>query len=264
MKRLESNKPLFVAEYLVALGAAAYLFTVGWLRRRHRTFIQGIAAYFGFRPRHVARELPVTPLAGVLPSELAQTLVEPAAADGNVTFLELCVLNEIVRQRQPAGIFELGTFDGRTTLNLAANTPADTRLWTIDLPASAAGQTTFALSGGERILVEKEKSGARFERRPEGAKISQLYGDTATFDFSPYFGKMDFVFIDASHAYEYVLNDSRIALQLLRDGKGTIIWHDYGEWIGVTGALNELRHEEAFKGLRWLEDTTLAMTTIGA
>ena len=263
MKRLESNKALFVIEYFVALASSVYLFTLGCLSRRHRGFIQTIAAHFGSRPRRVAQELPVMPLDEVLPSDLRQTLVEASVANGNVSFLELCVINQLVRQRQPATIFELGTFDGRTTLNLAANTPPETRLWTVDLPAAAVDQTKFALSGTERNLVEKEKSGARFERRPEGAKITQLYGDTATFDFSPYHGKIDFVFIDASHAYEYVLNDSRIALKLLRAGRGTIVWHDYGEWIGVTGALNELRHEPAYSGLCRIEGTTLAMARIG-
>lgn len=262
MKHLESNKPLFVVEYFVALATAAFLFAVGWLSRKHRAYIQSIAGYLGYRPRHVEALLPVTPLAEVLPSELSQRLVEPSVANGNVTFLELCVLNELVRKAQPATIFELGTFDGRTTLNLAANTSADARLWTIDLPATDVEKTGLALAGGEQLFVQKEKSGTRFEQRPEGSKITQLHGDTATFDFSPWFGKIDFVFIDASHAYEYVLNDSRIAFKLLRDGKGTIVWHDYDEWIGVTGALNELRHTAPFAGIQRVEGTTLAVVKI--
>ena len=68
---------------------------------------------------------------------------------------------------------------------------------------------------------------------------------------------MDFVFVDASHAYEYVLNDSRIALNLLRQGKGIILWHDYNRpewWPGVLKALNRLyTGSPAFSRLRQIE-----------
>jgi hypothetical protein len=75
---------------------------------------------------------------------------------------------------------------------------------------------------------------------------------------------VQFVFIDASHAYEYVLSDSRRALTLLAAGGGTIVWHDYGSvWPGVTRALHDLRDREpAFAGLQHIADTTLALLTI--
>ena len=46
---------------------------------------------------------------------------------------------------------------------------------------------------------------------------------------------MDFIFVDGSHSYDYVLNDSRKALSLLRGGKGIILWHDYPGWTGRSG-----------------------------
>jgi predicted O-methyltransferase YrrM len=50
---------------------------------------------------------------------------------------------------------------------------------------------------------------------------------------------MDFVFIDGSHDYDYVLNDSEVALKLLRNGRGVIVWHDYREEMAVVPALDE-------------------------
>ena len=47
-------------------------------------------------------------------------------------------------------------------------------------------------------------------------------GDSASFDFSKLGTRMDFIFIDGSHAYEYVLRDSETARGLLRDGRGLI------------------------------------------
>jgi len=89
-------------------------------------------------------------------------------------------------------------------------------------------------------------------------KITQLFGDSATFDFSPY--RAELIFVDASHAYDYVRNDSAKALALLADSRGVIVWHDYGEWPGVTRALDELAKSDArFAKLRWIRGTTLAV-----
>ncbi|MBD3183553.1 class I SAM-dependent methyltransferase, partial [Candidatus Poribacteria bacterium] len=85
-----------------------------------------------------------------------------------------------------------------------------------------------------------------------------LYGDSADFDFSPYFGTMDFVLVDGSHSYEYVLSDTDNALKLLKNGKGIILWHDYGHWDGVTKALNELyESSEVFRSLKHIDGTSL-------
>lgn len=69
---------------------------------------------------------------------------------------------------------------------------------------------------------------------------------------------MDFVFIDGSHSYEYVLNDSKQAIKMLRNGKGVILWHDYDEYAGVTRSLNKLYLENnKFKNLKRIKGTSL-------
>lgn len=70
----------------------------------------------------------------------------------------------------------------------------------------------------------------------------------------------DFVFVDGSHTYEYVMSDSEKALGLLPNDGGVVLWHDYGEWPGVTRALNELQAgDQRFAGLRHIEGTSLAL-----
>jgi hypothetical protein len=74
---------------------------------------------------------------------------------------------------------------------------------------------------------------------------------------------MDIVFIDGSHAHEYVLNDSEVAMKLLKKSGGTILWHDYGGWDGVTNALNEYYvADERFSGLRSVKGTSIAILTV--
>lgn len=189
-------------------------------------------------------------------------LIEASVADGNVSLYELLVINSLVRLKKPATIFEIGTFNGRTALNMSANSDAGTVIFTLDLPAQDLEKTQFALDEIERKFVSKPASGTKFTGRPEAKKITQLYGDSAKFDFSKFENTIDLVFVDASHAYEYVLNDSKIALRLLRKGKGVILWHDYNRgvwWPGVTRALDELyQSARDFSKLTHFEGTSLA------
>ena len=46
---------------------------------------------------------------------------------------------------RPAGVFELGTFDGLTTLGIAANAPDSARILTLDLPEDWLADTRFEL-----------------------------------------------------------------------------------------------------------------------
>ena len=83
-----------------------------------------------------------------------------------------------------------------------------------------------------------------------------------TGDYGDNFPHSTRVFVDGSHAYEYVLSDSERGLSLLR-GPGTVVWHDYGEWVGVTKALDELSTRDSrFAALQRIENTTLAILTL--
>lgn len=176
--------------------------------------------------------------------------------DGNVTLLELTVLCRLVQEHAPRAIFEIGTFDGRTTLNLAANAPDDAVVYTLDLPADEP--TAYALAAADYKFVKKPRSGERVLGTPFAGRVTQLYGDSARFDFAPY--AAEFVFVDGSHAYEYVMNDSMRALDLVKSGSALVVWHDYGAWDGVTRALQELASTDPrFRELRWIRGTSLVV-----
>lgn len=175
--------------------------------------------------------------------ELNVRLLEPSFDDGNVSLFELFTISSLIRLKNPGVVFEIGTFNGRTTLNLAANSGPRTKIFTLDLPAKDLQNTGFPLDEIEKKYVNKPVSGSKFSGHPEAKKITQLYGDSARFDFSKFENAMDFIFVDASHAYEYVVSDSKAAVRMLRNGRGVILWHDYDRtdwWPGVTRALDEL------------------------
>jgi predicted O-methyltransferase YrrM len=186
-------------------------------------------------------------------------LVEAEKTDGNVNLAELGVIAKAAAGVEPGDlIVEIGTFDGRSTLNLAINSPAQCELFTLDLPPELP--THSRLEAEERKYVEKPYPGARFvndpgKQEPATRKIHQLLGDSFVFDWSRYCGKAGLVFVDGSHAYEYVLKDSESALKLVRNG-GCILWHDYGVWKGVTKGLEELE-QRAKLGLTHVRGTSL-------
>lgn len=162
--------------------------------------------------------------------------------DGNVRLTELAVIAGIARNVEENTIlFEIGTFDGRTTLNLALNSPHNCKVLTLDLPKEM--ESVNKLVPGEEKFVNKKSSGFRFKKYfKEKAhfvnKIKQLYGDSADFDFEPYFNRCSMVFVDGSHSYNNVISDSKNAVNMVKPG-GVVIWHDYGVWDEVTKALEE-------------------------
>jgi predicted O-methyltransferase YrrM len=248
--------------YPIAFFYWAWTFTLGIFSARARLRIAQ-SAYGLMLEKSPLPSVPAEELIG-FPARL--TLLEIGQASGNTSVFEQVVLARLAETAQPKTIFEFGTFDGRSALNLIAHAPPDARLLTLDLPAGEINETRLPLVEGEREYIEKPESGARFLKSGYAHRITQLYGDSATFDFSPYFGTIDLVFVDASHAYDYVRSDTLNALKLLRPSGGLIAWHDYSQdWLGVVRALNEFyRSGGPFLGLRRVAGTTLVVLNLAA
>jgi len=140
--------------------------------------------------------------------------------------VSLCLITRLLR---PKTIFEIGTLHGYTALHFAANSPEAT-VYTLDLPPNSRGVLRTTVVDDQ--LVEDHNNDF-FGSRAEAKRIVRLFGDSATFDFSPYHSKVDFFFIDGAHSSEYVRNDTFKALECCHHGS-VIAWHDYGR-SGVNG-----------------------------
>ena len=250
----------FVRPWAFGLASAAYLFTAGWLKWKNRAAIVELCRHFGYSyDTREKTDLPSVAASSLVPGGGLLDIREIDAVDGNVNERELVTICRVVRSLNPRRIFELGTFDGRTTLNLAANASPDSEVYTLDLPRELIENSAGPIHAHEVRYADKNQSGARYAGSDVGHKIRQLHGDSGTFDFSQYYDTIDLVFIDASHTYEYVINDSLHALKLLRGSRGIIVWHDYARWDGVTRAVNELRRvHSSFADVVAIEGTTLA------
>lgn len=183
---------------------------------------------------------------------------------GNISMTELFYVIMTVALFRPLWIMEFGTYNGRTTLNMAINAP-NARIITIDLPRNKKNRTKFTLEdkGNQRGLDETGYIGLKkklyFGQDPLITKnITQIWEDTARVKFNKYKNKIDLLFIDASHSRENCLNDSYNGNIIIKQPGGIILWHDYAGWPGVTEALNEYYIEQGKpEKMYWFNDTSI-------
>lgn len=265
-KRKAERVISFIRPYLIGVAGSLYMFSVGWTKWKYRAAIVQLCHQFGYH--HESPEPPELPSVAVTDLVPADSMIDIRAidaVDGNVSERELIAISRLVKHDLPKRLFEFGTFDGRTTLNMAVNAAPDAMVYTLDLPRSGVADSASVLHPHEIRYVDKPDSGERYRGSDAASRIVQLHGDSGKFDFSQYYGSIDFVFIDASHAFAYVVNDSLQALRMIAPSGGTIVWHDYGCWDGVTLALNQLRKKhEQFAVLASVKGTTLAVLRVPA
>jgi hypothetical protein len=159
-----------------------------------------------------------------------------AVASYTADLVSMCMLCQILK---PKIIFEIGTLRGASALHWAGNAP-DAEVYTLDLPSH--GAPSLAVTQMDRHIVNDHAEG---KHMPEASRIHCVYGDSATFDFSPFRGKVDLLFIDGAHSYDYVRNDTLRAGQCCKPGS-VIAWHDYGR-VGFNGVSKWL-HQFARQG----------------
>jgi len=164
--------------------------------------------------------------------------IDQVRVEGTVVRRSPLVLCALAALLEPRTIFEIGTYHGDTTWLLARNVPA-ARVYTLDFGGLDDVQgAQLEVTDADEYFREWGR-GARFRGTPEAERITQLVGDSATFDFSPYRGSIDLVYIDASHSYSYVRADTEAALAMLSP-RGAIVWDDYTHYAGIFAYLNEL------------------------
>ena len=195
--------------------------------RETKAFVGNVIEYVaGYS--HVAMQpehLPQRSLQDILPGindmrVCFKHVVEPKV----LPYGEAYLLASITRYLRPSTIFEIGTFSGAGTILMAEQAEPECRIYTLDLPPNVP---TLSLPGlrSDPPEADSARIGARFRGTKYEHQITQLYGDSATFDFAPYAGSIDLMLVDGSHSFEYVTSDSARALKMLAPG-GTILWDD--------------------------------------
>ncbi len=174
-------------------------------------------------------------------------LVNFIPAHGNVTSLELLCLCSLIRAYEPLQVLELGTFNGNTTLQIAANLRHGARIATLDLPVGAAPVEGNDLHDA-RLIRDAVREQPRYQLSAYADRVEQFYGNSLEVDFHE-LTRMppDFVFVDAGHSEECVRNDTEKSFEVLAPG-GCVVWHDYTQdWPDVFNFLNGLARRYSLK-----------------
>jgi predicted O-methyltransferase YrrM len=145
-------------------------------------------------------------------------------------------------------ILEIGTYRGSTTYNIASIL-TDGIICTVDCGYEKLKihLENESIEHNNKINYQEYEVGEIYKKNMlDYSRIKQIIGDTTEHEtvnqisnFSPY----DLIYIDASHTYQGIKNDTEIAFKSLKQG-GMIIWDDYnGWWEGVNRYLDELKEK---------------------
>lgn len=154
------------------------------------------------------------------------------------SMLERGILMSLLKVVQPRTVFEFGTYLGEMTRMFAENCCA--RIFTLDL---GAGFSSGKLDDYEqKNLSQSLRQQKMFYDSEHRDRIIELFGDSTTFDFTPWLGTMEFILIDGGHHIDVVRSDTENALKLISPhAPGCIVWHDYLNPVyEITGFLDTL------------------------
>lgn len=171
-------------------------------------------------------------------------IIQPDTTGSSVKFLETQVICTVIKGTNSKRVFEIGTFEGATTTNIAHNIDELGQIYSLCLPQC---ECNFIV--GKYVKKDRKSMGI----------TELLIGDSLTFDFLPYYNNIDLMFIDGSHSYEYVVSDSENAIRCVRSD-GFIIWHDFDvNHLGSVKAIYETCKKHNLLLYR-IDDTSLAIT----
>jgi hypothetical protein len=191
--------------------------------------------------QHFTLHSPLPPLDdAVLNSIYADPVVLPPPSrlrSGNQSIAGLLFLASLFRALEGRELFEIGTYNGLTAWTLARNRPEAT-VNTLDLPATLETELSLDPRAGD-TANRKHWNTLAYHALPHTGTVTQHWGDSATFDFSPWFGKCDLVYVDGAHSKAYVESDTSNAVRMVSD-RGAIVWDDY--WWRLRGVQEILDH----------------------
>jgi len=130
--------------------------------------------------------------------------------------MDIALLRALARQFDECHYMEIGSWRGESLANVASIAKE-----CVSVSLSPEEMRSFGAS-------EKEVRTSNFFSKSCG-NVKHIGHNSHTFDFTPYHGKFNLVFIDGDHSYDGVLKDTLNAFKLLRNDRSVIVWHDYGK-----------------------------------
>ena len=151
--------------------------------------------------------LPEIPAEKLCPASVSIELpiLYPLFAGEDAPLADLIFLLNLAKGRKAKRILEVGTYRARTTHALHLNCP-EAEILSYDI----------------QVLDSPFRQALTGEKRVELRHASFIASAAALRKEQPF----DLIFVDGSHQYQDVVDDSRLALELVTPG-GIVVWHDY-------------------------------------
>jgi predicted O-methyltransferase YrrM len=190
----------------VAGSAPPLLNAYRWARDRSRKDPVITALYRKFFDRGRLK-LPVAAAEDFGPSagSIELPVSYPLLAGEDAPLADLVFLLNLARGRQAKRILEVGTYRARTTCALHLNCPN----------AEVISYDIQVLESAYRERIQKAAN-VQLRHASFSASAAELRRERP----------FDLIFVDGSHYFEHVLEDSRLALELMAPA-GIVVWHDY-------------------------------------
>ena len=177
--------------------------------------------------------------------------------DGNASRLEILVIASLASSLDKGeNVLEIGTFDGKTTIN-CANNLLESKVYTIDLPENKSEDSLDRneeyLDYDKFLINNKIRANKKFENHNN---IEQIYADSTKYDFNLI--NFSLAFIDGGHDYNTVKLDTENCIKYIKK-PGIILWHDYD----VTNPVGVyLRNISKNTKIYWINDTRMCISYI--
>lgn len=135
--------------------------------------------------------------------------------DGGSLVTDIALLRGLARKFKKCSYFEIGTWRGESVVNI-----------------SDIAEECYSLNLSDEELKIMNVSDESIEQQAFFSKhipgITHLKGNSNSFDFAGLNKKFDLIFIDGSHHYHEVKNDTIQVFKHLVHENSIVVWHDYG------------------------------------
>ena len=135
--------------------------------------------------------------------------------DGGSLPTDLMLLAGLAERIDSCSYFEIGTWRGES---MATVSPRAKSCYTLCL-----SNEEMRRMGMHPRTIETHRL---FSKDLEN--VTQLRGDSRSFDFGQINRKFDLLFIDGDHHYDFVKSDTAYLFRYLLHEKSIVVWHDYG------------------------------------
>lgn len=146
---------------------------------------------------------------------------------GGTSVEELAVLSAVTSLLQPRKVFEIGTYNGKTTSAFILNSEPGTEIISLDLPNDQAPASSDSNLPSDRGLIATRQLGQCIREMGLEGRYNQVLCNSLEFDSAPHANSVELAFIDGAHELRYVKSDTE-KVATMSTNEAMVFWHDYG------------------------------------